>query len=102
MAKLVANEQDYNVVIKPIITEQSMVEAQAKRYTFQVAKTANKYQIKDAIERIFDVKVQRVNTMNMMGKVKRMGRNEGKRPDWKKAIVILSADSKEIKFFEGM
>jgi large subunit ribosomal protein L23 len=92
----------YDILIKPIITERSMTDAQDKRYTFQVAKTANKHQIKDAVEKAFAVKVVRVNTMNMNGKMKKMGRTQGRRPDWKKAIVILSADSKEIKFFEGM
>ena len=92
----------YDILIKPIITERSMMDAQDKRYTFQVYKTANKYQIKDAVEKAFDVKVVRVNTMNMRGKLKRMGRTQGRRPDWKKAIVVLSPDSKEIKFFEGM
>lgn len=91
-----------DIIIKPIITENSMMDAQDKKYAFEVKKNANKYQIKDAVEEIFGVKVVKVNTMNYDGKVKRMGRTEGKRPDWKKAIVTLSADSKEIKFFEGM
>ena len=92
----------YDVIVKPIITERSMMDAESKRYTFQVNKNANKHQIKDAVEQIFSVKVTRVNTMNMLGKTKRMGRSEGKRSDWKKAIVILSPESKEIKFFEGL
>jgi len=92
----------HDILIRPIITERSMEAAQEKRYTFEVYKTANKYQIKDAVEKIFAVKVVRVNTMNMLGKMKRQGKTEGKRPDWKKAIVILSPDSKESKFFEGM
>lgn len=93
----------YDIIIKPLITEKSMADAAEKRYTFRVAKDANKYQIKDAIEKIFGVKVLRVNTMNYTGKVKRMGRyNPGSRPDWKKAIVVVSPESKEIKFFEGM
>ncbi|MFA0815820.1 MAG: 50S ribosomal protein L23 [Anaerofustis sp.] len=92
----------HDILIKPIITERSMVDAQDKRYTFQVSKTANKYQIKDAVESVFGVKVVRVSTMNMRGKLKRMGKTQGRRPDWKKAIVILSPESKEIKYFEGM
>ena len=79
-----------------------MMDAQEKKYAFEVNKKANKHQIKDAVEELFQVKVVRVNTMNYSGKLKRMGRTEGKRPDWKKAVVTLSADSKEIKFFEGM
>lgn len=91
-----------DIILKPIITENSMEEAQVKKYTFKVMKNANKYQIKDAVEELFEVKVSSVKTMNYNGKLKRMGRTEGKRPDWKKAIVTLTADSKEIKFFEGM
>ncbi len=92
----------HDILIKPIITERSMEHAQSKRYTFQVYKTANKYQIKDAVESIFGVKVVRVSTMNMRGKMKKQGKTQGRRPDWKKAIIVLSADSKEIKYFEGM
>ena len=92
----------HDILIKPIITERSMDAAEDKRYTFQVYKTANKYQIKDAVEEVFNVKVQKVNTMNMRGKLKRQGRTQGRRPNWKKAIVVLSPDSKEIKFFDGM
>lgn len=73
-----------------------------KKYTFQVDKRANKSEIKKAIEKIFDVKVEKVNTMNMLGKEKRMGVHVGRRPNWKKAIVTLTEDSKEIEFFEGM
>lgn len=91
-----------DIIIRPIITERSMQDAAVKKYAFVVNKSANKYQIKDAIEEIFEVKVTNVSTMNYLGKIKRMGRNEGRRPNWKKAIVTLSAESKEIKFFEGM
>ena len=91
-----------DIIIRPIITERSMMDAQEKKYAFEVNKKANKHQIKDAVEELFQVKVVRVNTMNYSGKLKRMGRTEGKRPDWKKAVVTLSADSKEIKFLEGM
>ena len=72
------------------------------KYTFQVDKNANKTEIKKAIESIFDVKVEKVNTMNMLGKVKRRGATSGRRPSWKKAIVKLTEDSKSIEFFEGM
>lgn len=91
-----------DIILKPIITENSMEDTQVKKYAFKVMKNANKYQIKDAVEELFEVKVSSVKTMNYSGKLKRMGRTEGKRPDWKKAIVTLTADSKEIKFFEGM
>lgn len=92
----------HDIIPKPIVTERSMEDMEMKKYTFKVDKRANKIEIKNAIEEIFGVKVEKVNTMNMRGKVKRMGRYEGKRPDWKKAIVQLTEDSKEIQFFEGM
>lgn len=92
----------YDIIIKPIVTEQSMYDAEDKKYTFKVMKNANKYQIKDAVEEIFDVTVAKVNTMNVRGKVKRMGRTQGKRADWKKAVVTLTADSKEIQFFDNI
>jgi large subunit ribosomal protein L23 len=92
----------YDVVIRPVITETSMMGMSEKKYTFEVSRNANKTEVKDAIESIFGVKVASVNTMNVKGKKKRMGRNEGFRRSWKKAIVKLAADSKEIEFFEGM
>ena len=92
----------HDVIIKPLVTEQSMEEIVDKKYVFVVDRKANKTEIKNAIEKIFDVKVAKTNTMNMIGKKKRMGRNEGRRSDWKKAIVKLSADSKELEIFEGM
>ncbi len=92
----------HDIIIKPIISEQSMDLLADKKYTFCVKKTANKIEIKKAVEEIFGVKVESVNTMNMIGKVKRMGRYEGRRANWKKAIVKLTADSKTIEFFEGM
>lgn len=92
----------YDIIIAPIITETSMEYTVNKKYTFKVDKTANKEEIKDAIEKIFKVKVVSVNTMIVKGKKKRQGRYEGYRPNWKKAIVQLTSDSKEIQFFEGM
>ena len=92
----------HDIIIKPIVTEQSMIDAANKKYTFKVMKNANKYQIKDAVEAIFDVDVKQVNVMNMNGKVKRMGRHEGRTASFKKAVVKLTADSKEIEFFQGM
>ncbi|MGN8914511.1 MULTISPECIES: 50S ribosomal protein L23 [Anaerofustis] len=92
----------HDIIIKPIVTEQSMIDAANKKYTFKVMKNANKYQIKDAVEAIFDVDVKQVNVMNMNGKVKRMGRTQGRRANWKKAIVTLTEASKEIKFFENI
>ena len=92
----------HDIIQKPIITERSMEDMEGKKYTFKVDKNANKIEIKNAVEEIFSVKVLKVNTMNMKGKTKRMGRFEGKRSDWKKAIVQLTENSKEIQFFEGM
>lgn len=92
----------HDIIIKPIVTEASMDKMAEKKYTFKVDKRTNKTEIKNAIEQIFGVKVAKVNTMNMIGKKKRMGVNVGRRPSWKKAIVTLSADSSTIEFFEGM
>ncbi len=92
----------YDIIEKPIITEKSMDQMADRKYTFKVDIRANKTEIKKAIEKIFDVKVEKVNTMIMKGKMKRLGKHEGKRPDWKKAIVTLTPDSKSIEFFEGM
>ena len=93
----------YDIIKRPVITEQSMAQTEMKRYTFEVAKDANKIEIAKAVEEIFGVKVAKVNTMNMEGKEKRVGRYPaGRRPARKKAMVTLTADSKTIEFFEGM
>ena len=92
----------YEIIKKPVITENSMDQMADRKYTFEVAKDANKIEIKKAIEEIFGVEVEKVTTMRVLGKVKRMGANSGKRPDWKKAIVKLTADSKTIEFFDGL
>ena len=92
-----------DIIIRPIITEASMDALADRKYTFKVAKTANKIEIKKAVEQLFkDVKVEKVNTMNVHGKKKRMGRNEGYTTAWKKAIVTITPDSKTIEFFDGM
>ena len=92
----------YDVIIKPVITETSMDNAQNKKYTFKVATDANKTQVKLAVEEIFGVEVEKVNIMNVDGKVKRMGRNVGRTPATKKAIVTLTEKSKEIEFFSSL
>ena len=93
----------YDIIIRPIITERSMADVANKKYVFEVAKDAGKVEIKNAVEAAFGVKVAKVNTLNMQGKLKRMGaRPAGRRPSWKKAMVTLTADSKAIEFFEGM
>ena len=93
----------YDVILRPVITEQSMESVADKKYVFQVAIDANKTEIKAAVEEIFGVKVAKVNTIRMQGKVKRTGAYPaGRRPSYKKAVVTLTADSKTIEFFEGM
>ena len=92
----------HEIIIRPIVSERSFSGMEQNKYTFEVAKDANKYQIKDAVEEIFGVKVLKVNTVSMKGQKRRMGRNEGYTSDWKKAIVTLTADSKEIEFFNSM
>ena len=93
----------YDIIRKPIITEQSMEAVAEKKYVFQVAIDANKTEIKAAVEEIFGVKVAKVNTVRMQGKVKRTGAYPaGRRAAYKKAIVTLTADSKTIELFEGM
>lgn len=84
---------DYQVIIKPIITEQSMHFANTQgAYAFEVNRKANKIQIKNAVERLYSVKVLRVRTANNRGKLRRRGRNFGSTADWKKAVVVLSED----------
>lgn len=92
----------YDVILKPVISEKSMDDAQEKKYTFKVNKDANKTQVKLAIEEIFGVEVEKVNIMNVRGKKKRMGRNVGMTASSKKAIVKLTPASKEIEFFQGL
>ncbi len=93
----------YDIIIKPVITEQSMEEAEQKKYVFRVAEDANKIEIAKAVEEIFGVKVAKVNTIRMDGKKKRTGAYPmGRRPSWKKAMVRLTPDSKTIEFFEGV
>jgi large subunit ribosomal protein L23 len=92
----------HDIILKPIVTERSMTNTEEKKYTFQVNRDANKYQIKDAIEKIFDVKVEKVSVMNIQGKIKKMGRTQGRTASWKKAIIKLKPESKEIKLFENV
>ena len=91
-----------DIIRKPIISENSMADIANKKYTFEVAPTATKIDIKIAVEQLFKVEVAKVNTMNYLGKNKRMGVHFGKRADWKKAIVTLKPESKAIEFFDGM
>ena len=92
----------YDIILEPVISEQSMDVAQDKKYTFKVATDANKTQVKLAVEEIFGVEVARVNIMNYDGKDKRMGRTVGRTAAYKKAIVTLTPQSKDIEFFQGL
>lgn len=92
----------HDIIIRPIITEKSMMGIAEKKYTFEVAKTATKIDIANAVEEAFKVKVAKVNTVSVRGKLKRQGRTQGYTKSWKKAFVTLTEDSKSIEFFEGM
>lgn len=91
-----------DIILRPIITENSMDGIADRKYTFEVAKDANKIEIAKAVEDLFDVKVSKVNTINVDGKLRRYGRFEGYTASRKKAIVTLTEDSKSIEFFDGM
>ena len=91
-----------DIILKPVLTEKGYDGIADKTYTFIVKKDANKTQIKDAVEQIFGVEVAKVNTANYDGKVKRMGRHEGRTASFKKAIVTLTENSKAIEFFESL
>ena len=89
----------HDIIIRPIITEKSMMGIAEKKYTFEVAKTATKIDIANAVEEAFKVKVAKVNTVSVRGKLKRQGRTQGYTKSWKKAVVTLTEDSKSIEFF---
>ena len=92
----------HDIILRPVLTEKAYDGFADKRYVFEVAIGANKTEIKQAIEAVFDVKVENVNTLRTLGKIKRQGRTAGRTPEVKKAYVTLKKDSKPIKFFEGM
>lgn len=92
----------YDIIIRPVITERSMAGAAEKKYVFEVAPTAGKIEIKKAVEEIFGVKVAKVNTISVRGRYRRQGMHAGYTAKSKKAIVTLTADSKEIEFFNSM
>lgn len=92
----------HDIILKPLLSEKSYAGIKDKKYYFIVAKNANKTQIKLAIEEIFGVQVERVNTANVRGKLKRQGRYEGYTSDYKKAAVWLKQDSKSIEFFDSL
>ncbi len=93
----------HDVIRRPVLTEKGYLGIEDKKYVFEVALTANKVEIKDALETVFKgIKVKSVNTLRVLGKIKRQGRTQGRTPEIKKAYVTLTEDSKPIEFFEGM
>lgn len=95
-------KSSYDIVLRPVLTEKAYDGIEKKVYTFIVDGTANKTEIKKAIEDIFEVSVESVNTLRQQGKMKRVGRNVGRTASYKKAYVRLTKESKTIEFFEGM
>ena len=91
----------HEIIKKPVVTEKSTRLLEMNKYCFMVDRRASKMQIKQAIEELFKVKVKDVNTMRVLGKIKRMGKHEGRRPSWKKAVVTLEPGNR-IEFFEGV
>ena len=92
----------HDIIVRPILSEKSYADIANKKYTFEVAKSANKTNVKKAVEEIFKVKVESVNISNVYGKIKRQGRHEGLTGSYKKAIVQLTSDSKTIEFFDSL
>jgi large subunit ribosomal protein L23 len=90
-----------DIIVKPLVTEKSTSLMEQNKYSFVVHPQANKIEIKNAVEEIFNVKVKAVNTLRMKGKKKRLGVYRGFRPNWKKAVVTLTEDSKPIELFQG-
>ena len=97
------NKTAYDIILRPVLSEKTYDSIADKKYTFEVDIHANKTEIKQALETVFEgVKINSVNTMRTIGKIKRQGRTSGRTPEVKKAIVTLKPDSKPIPFFEGM
>lgn len=91
-----------DIIVRPVISEKTMDGNAQKKYTFEVAKNATKIDVKRAVEELFGVKVKKVNTLHVRGRLRRQGRFEGYTRSWKKAVVTLTEDSKTIEFFESM
>lgn len=92
----------HDIILRPVLTEKAYDGMAERRYVFEVDIHANKTEIKQALEKVFGIKVAKVNTMRTLGKIKRQGKNSGRTPEIKKAYVMLKEDSKGIEFFEGM
>jgi large subunit ribosomal protein L23 len=91
------------IIIRPLLTEKNLIaKERSKTVAFQVARSANKIEVAHAVEKIFNTTVESVRIVNVLGKNKRVGRSEGKRPDWKKAYVKLAKGAKPIEYFEGV
>ena len=91
----------HDIILRPVVSEKAFGSVNDKRYVFEVAKDANKIEIRKAVEAVFDVKVDSVNTLRTLGKIKRQGRYSGRTPEIKKAYVTLEPDSKTSDFFDG-
>ena len=91
-----------DIILRPIVSEKSMAGIGGKKYTFEVAKSATKIEIARAVEELFGVKVNKVNTLHVRGHLRRQGKTQGYTSSWKKAVVTLTPGSKNIEFFEGM
>ena len=91
----------HDIILRPVVSEKAFGSVNDKRYVFEVAKDANKIEIRKAVEAVFDVKVDSVNTLRTLGKIKLQGRYSGRTPEIKKAYVTLKPDSKTIDFFDG-
>jgi len=91
----------HDIILRPVVSEKAYGSINERRYVFEVAKDANKIEIRKAVEAVFDVKVDSVNTLRTLGKIKRQGRYSGRTPEIKKAYVTLKPDSKTIDFFDG-
>ena len=94
--------KQFDIIIKPLLSEKTYANIANKRYAFVVKKDANKTEIKNAVEQLFGVKVEKVNTANVDGKLRRQGKTQGYTADYKKAYVTLTKDSKTIEFFDNM
>lgn len=93
----------HNIIIRPLLTEKNMIAKERSRtLAFQVDRRANKIEVRNAVEKLFSTQVEDVRIVNVLGKNKRVGRSEGKRPDWKKAYVKLAKGAKPIEYFEGV
>ncbi|MDR2504847.1 MAG: 50S ribosomal protein L23 [Oscillospiraceae bacterium] len=100
--KIQSGKDPHDVILRPVLSEKAYDGLPDKRYTFEVEKTANKIEIKQALEAIFPIQIAKVNTTRTLGKIKRQGKYSGRTPEVKKAYITLKPESKTIEFFDGM